>query len=80
MKKSKAILYHVDISRRYFFVCQLKIVFFFLNELIQSKGVVTGGLFSCNWGSKNDSKLSSEIQARIRGDHDDVLLMLASEI
>ena len=77
MKKSKAILYHVDISRRYFFVCQLKIVFFFLNELIQSKGVVTGGLFRRNWGSK---KLSSEIQARIREDHDDVLLMLTSEI
>ena len=26
IKKSKAILYHVDISRRYFFVCQLKLV------------------------------------------------------
>ena len=29
----KEILYHVDISRRYFFVCQLKIVFYFLHEL-----------------------------------------------
>ena len=80
MKKSKAILCHVDISRRYFFVCQLKIEFHFLNELIQSKGVVTGRLFRRNWGSKNDSKLSSEIQARIREDYDEVLLMLAPEI
>ena len=34
-----AVLYHVDISKRYFLVCHLKIVFYFLHEL--SKGVVT---------------------------------------
>ena len=41
-KKSKAILYNVDISRRYFFVCQLKIVFYFLHELKQRSSDVTG--------------------------------------
>ena len=39
MEKSKAILYHADISKRYFLVCHLKIVFNFLHELKQ--GVVT---------------------------------------
>ena len=34
-KKSKAILYHADISKRYFSVCHLKIVFYFLHELKQ---------------------------------------------
>ena len=37
IEKSKAILsavqYHVDISKRYFLVCHLKIVFYFLHEL-----------------------------------------------
>ena len=32
-RKSKAILYHVDISGRHFFICQFKIVFYFLPEL-----------------------------------------------
>ena len=40
-QKSKALLYHVDISRRYFFVCQLKIVFYFLHELRQRSSDVT---------------------------------------
>ena len=35
-------MYHVDISRRYFFVCQLKIVFYFLHELRQRSSDVTG--------------------------------------
>ena len=30
-------LYHVDISRRYFCVCKLKIVFYFLHELKQRR-------------------------------------------
>ena len=43
IKKSKAILYRVDISRQYFFVYQLKIVFYFLHELRQrSCSNVTG--------------------------------------
>ena len=29
IEKSKAILYHADISERYYLVCQLKIVFYF---------------------------------------------------
>ena len=37
IEKSKeilsAVLYHVDISKRYFLVCHLKIVFYFLHEL-----------------------------------------------
>ena len=32
-KRSKAILYHADIPKRYFLVCHLKIVFNFLHEL-----------------------------------------------
>ena len=55
---------HVHICRRYFFVCQLKIVFYFLQEL--SKGVVTSldSISGVAEGrSKNDSKKSSEIQA-----------------
>ena len=38
--ESKTIIYHVDLSGRYFFICQLKIAFFFLHELIK-QGVVT---------------------------------------
>ena len=34
-EKCKAILYHVDISRQYVFVYQLKIMFYFLHELKQ---------------------------------------------
>ena len=34
-KKNKAVLYHADISKRYFSVCHLKIVFYFLHELKQ---------------------------------------------
>ena len=34
-KKNKAILYHADISKQYFSVCHLKIVFYFLHELKQ---------------------------------------------
>ena len=39
IKKSKAILYHADISKRYILVGHLKIVFNFLHEL---SGDVTG--------------------------------------
>ena len=46
VKKSKAIvsavLYHADISKLYFLVCHLKIVFYFLHELKQRSGDVTG--------------------------------------
>ena len=44
LKKSKAILSHVDyFSRRHFFVCQLKIVFYLvLHELKQRSIDVTG--------------------------------------
>ena len=46
IEKSKAILsavlYHVDISKRYFLVCHLKIVFYFLHELKQRSSDVTG--------------------------------------
>ena len=35
LEKNKAILYHADISKRYFSVCHLKIVFYFLHELKQ---------------------------------------------
>ena len=38
-KSRKAILFHVDNCRRYFLVCQLKIVFYFLHEL--KEGVLT---------------------------------------
>ena len=45
IEKSKAILsavlYHVDISKRYFLVCHLKIVFYFLHELKQRSSDVT---------------------------------------
>ena len=41
-KKSGAILYHVDISRQYFSVYQLKIMFYFLHELKQRSSDVTG--------------------------------------
>ena len=46
IEKSKAILsailYHVDISKRYFLVCHLKIAFYFLHELKQRSSDVTG--------------------------------------
>ena len=42
IEKSKAILYHTDISKRYFLVCHLKIVFNFLHELKQRNSDVTG--------------------------------------
>ena len=41
IKNSEAILY-LDIFRRYFFVCQLIIVFQFLHELKQRNSDVTG--------------------------------------
>ena len=41
-KSRKAILFHVDICRRYFLVCQLKIVFSFLHELKGRSSDVTG--------------------------------------
>ena len=34
-------MYHAVISKRYFSVCHLKIVFYFLHELQQSQGEVT---------------------------------------
>ena len=34
-KKIRAVLYHADISKRYFWVCHLKIVFYFWHELKQ---------------------------------------------
>ena len=34
-RKNKAVMYHADISKRYFSVCHLKIVFYFLHELKQ---------------------------------------------
>ena len=37
-----AIPYHADISKQYFLVCHLKIVFNFLHELKQSSSDVTG--------------------------------------
>ena len=42
IEKGKAILYHVDISKRYFLVCHLKIVFSFFHELKQKSSDVTG--------------------------------------
>ena len=36
---------HVHICRRYFYVCQLKIVFYFLQELRQRSSNVTGQHF-----------------------------------
>ena len=46
IEKSKAILsavlYHVDISKQYFLVCHLKIVFYFLQELKWKSSDVTG--------------------------------------
>ena len=35
-------MYHVNIYRRYFLVCQFKIVFYFLHELKQRSTDVTG--------------------------------------
>ena len=40
--KTKAILYHVDISGCYFFAFQLKILFYFLHEFKQRSSDVTG--------------------------------------
>ena len=46
IEKSKAILsavlHHADISKRYFMVCHLKIVLYFLHELKQRSSDVTG--------------------------------------
>ena len=42
IEKSKAILYHSDISKRYFLVWHLKIVFNFVHELKQRGSEVTG--------------------------------------
>ena len=45
-EKSKAILsadlHHVDISKQYFLVCHLKIMFNFLHELKQRSSDITG--------------------------------------
>ena len=41
-KGYKVILYHVDISRRHFFVCHLKIAFHFLHELKQRSSDISG--------------------------------------
>ena len=77
IEKSKAIVsavtYHVDISKRYFLVCHLKIVFYFLNELKERSGDVTGrhltaGWFRRYWGSNNNSKLLDKIQTTTLGD------------
>ena len=37
-----AVLYHVDISKQYFLVCHMKIMFYFLHELKQRSCDVTG--------------------------------------
>ena len=56
INKSKAIhsavLYHVDISKRYFLVCHLKIVFYFWHEL--NKGVVTSLNSIIKWPVDSD--------------------------
>ena len=65
-------MYHVDISRRYFFVCQLKIVFYFLHELKQGFSDFTGRHLrpgdsdvTKKKGSRNDPKKTPEIQTKI---------------
>ena len=77
IEKSKAIvsavLYHVDISKRYFLVCHLKIVFYFLHELKERSGDVTGrhltaGRLRRYWGSNNNSELLDKIQTTTLGD------------
>ena len=77
IEKSKAIvsavLYHVDISKRYFLVCHLKVVFYFLHELKERSGDVTGrhltaGRFRRYWGSNNNSKLLDKIHTTTLGD------------
>ena len=44
-KKSYVILYHVEISRGYFFICRLKIVFYFLHELKRRTVTSLDGIF-----------------------------------
>ena len=41
-KESRLILYHANIPKRYFSVCHLKIVFYFLHELKQRSSDITG--------------------------------------
>ena len=64
INKSKAIqsavLYHVDISKRYFLVCHLKIVFYFWHELnkgvVMSLNSINGQLIQTLLRGNNDSK------------------------
>ena len=70
IEKSKAILYHVDISQWYFLVFQFKIMFYFLHELKHRSSTtwchwtaLTAAWFRHYWGSANDSKFLYEIQA-----------------
>ena len=70
IEKSKAILYHVDISQWYFLVFQFKIMFYFLHELKHRSSTtwrhwtaLTASSFRHYWGSANDSKFLYEIQA-----------------
>ena len=37
----KTCRHHADISKRYFAICHLKIVFYFLHDLSKGQGVVT---------------------------------------
>ena len=47
--ESKTIIYHLDLSGRYFFVCQLKIVLFFQHELIKQRSSdITGRYYRLN--------------------------------
>ena len=41
IEKSKAILYHVDISQWYFLVFQFKIMFYFLISLIMNSLIIS---------------------------------------
>ena len=70
IEKSKAILYHVDISQWYFLVFQFKIMFYFLHQLKHRSSItwchwmaLTAAWFRHYWGSANDSKFLYEIQA-----------------
>ena len=49
-RKSKTTLYHADISKWYFLVCHLKMVFNFLHELKQKSSDITAGW---HWRSVN---------------------------
>ena len=61
--ESKTIIYHVDLSGRYFFICQLKMAFFFLHELIKQRSSdVTGRHYRLN-----DSDVSL-VEFATRGD------------